>query len=113
MQIRIDVHHYVHADGNAEVVGLLHQVLQKLGVLKMTVQDDFAALQAKVANETTVEASAITLLQGLKSQLDALAAAGTPVTSDQINALSQQIDTNSSTLAAAVTANTPAAQPTA
>lgn len=61
-------------------------------------------LTAEVARNTTVEQSAITLLQGLKAQLDA---AGTdPVA---LKALSDQLGTNDDALAAAVAANTPAA----
>lgn len=65
---------------------------------------DLTELTAEVTNNTTVEQSAITLLQGLKAQLDA---AGTdPVA---LKALSDQLAANDTALAAAVTANTPAA----
>ena len=62
---------------------------------------DLTTLTADVAAETTVNQSAIALLQGLKAALDA---AGTdPVA---LAALSTQLETNTSALAAAVTANT-------
>lgn len=65
---------------------------------------DLTALQAEVANNTTVETSAVTLLQGLKAALDA---AGTdPVA---LKALSDTLGANDTALAAAVAANTPAA----
>jgi len=63
-------------------------------------------LEAKVTAEETVEASAITLLQTIATELkDALAANDTP----RLQALSAKLDTDTATLAAAVTANTPAA----
>jgi len=65
---------------------------------------DLTALTAQVAENTTVEASAVTLIQGLAA---ALAAAGTdPVA---LGALQTQLKTSSDALAAAVAANTPAA----
>jgi hypothetical protein len=63
-------------------------------------------LTTDVAANTTVEQSAITLITGLKAELDA---AGTdPV---KLAALSSQLEASSSALAAAVSANTPAAPP--
>lgn len=60
-------------------------------------------LTAEVARNTTVEKSALALIQGLKAQLDA---AGTdPVA---LKALSDQLAANDDDLAAAVAANTPA-----
>lgn len=65
-------------------------------------------LTAKVAANGTVIGSAVTLLQGLKAQLDA---AGTdPV---KLKALSDQIGTQDDQLAAAIAANTPGATPPA
>ena len=67
---------------------------------------DLTALTAQVAQNTSVEASAVTLIQGLASQL---AAAGTdPVA---LATLQSQLQTSASALAAAITANTPAASP--
>ena len=60
-------------------------------------------LEVEVSETTTVMASAVALLQGLKAKLDA---AGTdPV---KLAALSEALDTNTNALAAAITANTPA-----
>ena len=55
-----------------------------------------------IAAETTVEQSAITLLQGLAAQLKA--AAEDPA---QVKALASQIEQNTAALSAAITANTP------
>lgn len=66
--------------------------------------NDLSAIQAAVTNETTVEASAITLLQNLSAQLTSLK--NDPAA---IQALADSINANATSLAAAVTANTPAA----
>lgn len=76
---------------------------------KMTSQQ-VQDLQAAVANDTTVEQSAITLLQGLSAQLKAaIVASATAGDLTAVEAVAQQIDANSTSLAAAVAANTPAA----
>lgn len=69
----------------------------------MTVLTD---LQAKVAANTAVTQSAVTLIQGLKAKLDDAIASGDPA---QLQALSDQLGTDDQALADAVAANTPAA----
>jgi hypothetical protein len=71
----------------------------------MTKQLD--ALTAAVAANTTASESAITLLTGLKTQLDAAIAASTDDDGDALQALSDSLGSESAKLAAAVTANTP------
>lgn len=66
------------------------------------------ALTAAVAAETSVNASAIALINGFAAQL---AAAGTDPAA--LAALASQVTANASALAAAVSANTPAAAPPA
>lgn len=63
------------------------------------------ALQAEVANNTSVENSAILLIQGLAAQI---AAAGTDPAA--LAAIVTSLQTNDAALAAAVAANTPAQQ---
>jgi hypothetical protein len=70
------------------------------------------ALTTEVTNATTVEASAVILLQGLKKSLDAAIAANAAGDSTQLDALSASLGTSDAALAAAITANTPAAGPT-
>lgn len=65
---------------------------------------DLSRLQASVASEKTVIDSAVTLLGSLADQIRA--AAGDP---GAVTALADQIDSDTQNLAAAVTANTPAA----
>ena len=62
------------------------------------------ALSAQVAASATVEASAITLIQGLAAQI---AAAGTDPA--KLSALTASLNASATALAAAVSANTPAA----
>jgi len=60
-------------------------------------------LTTQVGQNTTVEGSAVTLIQGLAAQI---AAAGTDPA--KLSALQTQLKTSADALAAAVTANTPA-----
>ena len=70
------------------------------------VKKDIVSLQAQVTANTTVEASAITLINGIAAQLATAIASGNPA---QLDALQAQLATSATALAAAVTANTPAA----
>jgi len=76
--------------------------------------DKISALQAAVAEETTVEQSAITLLNGLSEQLAAALqaaqnAGATPEQLASFDTLAGAISNNSTALAASVAANTPVA----
>jgi hypothetical protein len=97
MKLNIDV--TVNFPGLAAI---LHHLSQIEGRIMSALSD----LQAAVAQEDTAIASAITLLQGLKSALDAAIASGDPAA---LQALSTDIGNQTAALAAAVTANTPAA----
>lgn len=97
----------------------LEQMNQKLGrierllvyVLRQQEREmtGLANVTAAVAAEQTVDASAIALLNGLKTELDAAIAANQGGDDSQLQALSDQLSTEQAALAAAVTANTPAA----
>lgn len=96
--------HHTAADSAA-----LRRIERKLDLLlqkEKIIMADLATLEADVAAETAADQSAIVLLKGLK---DALDAAGTDPA--KLAALSQSIEANTAALAAAVTANTPAAPP--
>jgi hypothetical protein len=67
---------------------------------------DFTQLQAEVANNTTVEGSAVTLIQQIAAEI---ASAGTDQAT--LDALVASLKANDTALAAAVVANTPAAPP--
>src|SRR5206468_12873247 len=78
---------------------LLVQLSRQENTLMATLDD----VQADVTAQTTVVASAVTLLQGLSAQLAAAIASGDPA---RIQAIKDAIDSNTTTLAAAVAANT-------
>lgn len=65
-------------------------------------------LQAQVAANTSVEASAVTLIQGLAAQIAAAVGANDTAA---LQALSSQLNSSATALAAAVTANTQTAPP--
>jgi cell division septation protein DedD len=67
------------------------------------------ALKAAIENDITVENSAITLLHGLKTQLDAAIAAQPADDGAALQALSTSLGASTTALAAAVAANTPVA----
>lgn len=75
-------------------------IIKKQNMAQATLDD----LQQKVNDEATVEASAITLLEGLSAQL--AAAKNDPA---KVQAIADQLDANKTALAASVLANTPSA----
>lgn len=91
---------------DAEMAALLRDIINRLAVIErklMNTDEAIAALVAKVSEQSTVIESAITLLNGLSSQLQA--AADDPA---QIQAIIDQVAAQSAALAGAVAANTPA-----
>jgi hypothetical protein len=105
---------------NNEIVALLQQVLvnqsrilasQTQGIKLMSqISDAVAALQAQVTQSTSVEQSALTLIQGIAAQLAAALANAADDASAvaAVTAVNSQLQTSASALAAAVAANTPA-----
>ena len=81
------------------IVGLLHLVTK--GEQHMSQATD--NLASAVERETNVVSSVTTLISGLAAQIKQVS------TDPQVQALADQINANSDTLAGAVTANTPAA----
>jgi hypothetical protein len=80
----------------------------------MLLDDQITALTADVTAATTVTGSAVTLIQGFAAQLAAAVAAAqaagaTPTQLASLTSLGTSITQETSALAAAVTANTPAA----
>ena len=91
------------------IISLLHNILDKEKQMAL----DVTALQTAVANETTVEASAVTLIQGFAGQIQALiAASANTVDPAALQALVDKMTASQTALAAAVAANTVAAPPT-
>jgi hypothetical protein len=100
----LNIHVWIHNDRSERKLDLIVNLLRAVIAQGEKMSKEFDDLTAEVAAETTVEASAITLIQGFAAQL---AAAGTdPV---KLKALTASIKTSSDALAAAVVANTPAA----
>ena len=104
--MRIDLHVFIH-NGDAELQGRLDAIQSSLDALKTQgekMSQQIQDLQAAVAAEDTVIASAITLLNGLSAQIIALK--DDPAA---LAALAADVNTQAQALAAAVAANTPAA----
>ena len=104
--MRVDLHVHIHSDPGTEQK--LDRILEALNALvrqEKTVMADLKSLSDQVKANTDVEASAVTLIQGIAAQL---AAAKTDPA--QIQALSDQLKNSADSLAAAITANTPAAE---
>ncbi len=82
----------------------IETLLNTFATNQRTIMADLTALTAEVARNTSVEKSALALIQGFAAQL---AAAGTdPV---KLKALQDQLTANDDELASAVAANTPVA----
>lgn len=87
---------------------------QKVNEMSGTVDAALADLTAKVENETTVNASAVALINGFPALIAqavaaAQAAGATPDQLAAFDALGKSIQANADELASSVSANTPAA----
>jgi hypothetical protein len=98
----MDTHVHVHIDTPDIFQKLLFEKLEFLTSKTLKMSEQLDKLTQEVAENKTVMASAVTLLQGLKQRLDD---AGTDQA--KLAELSADLDTNTNALAAAVTANTP------
>jgi len=88
------------------ILSKLNSIIERLNRI-MALLDN---LNAAVARETTVEQSAITLIQGIAKQLaDLIAKSGNTVDPAELQKIVDGMNANQDALAAAVTANTPAA----
>lgn len=95
-----------------EVFEVLIRIERKVDKFMAALDDKIAALQAEVAANTTVEKSAVALLQGLSAQLAAAiaaaaAAGATPAQLQALTDLNTALNTNDQDLANAIAANTP------
>ena len=94
----------MHAARTEFHLHLIEHLLTHLIFQGRTIMSTLDDLEASVANTTTVEASAVVLLQNLSALITA--SAGDPAA---LAALAGTLTTNANALADAVTANTPAA----
>jgi uncharacterized membrane protein len=90
----------------ARIESTVGQILQEQLKMSSQVDANFLALQAQVAQNTSVEGSAVTLIQGIAAQLATAIAASNNGDSAALPALQQQLATSASALSAAVVANT-------
>jgi hypothetical protein len=81
----------------------MHQGFYILAKGERIMSAELDALTAQVQANTEVEASAVTLIQGLAAQI-----AANTTDPAALTALSEQLKTSADALAAAITANTPA-----
>jgi len=95
---RFDVYlHQVSPPSDPALATIIHQGKSIMNVLQKLMQE--------VAETKAVNESAVTLLQGLKAKLDEAIASGDP---EALQALADELDASTNSLAAAITANTPA-----
>lgn len=80
-------------------------VIERINQLEVKVAGELDKLETDVAGITTVVGSAITLLQGLKAALDAAISSGDM---SRVVAVNTALEAQTTALAAAVAANTPA-----
>jgi hypothetical protein len=84
-------------------------IILELAKMSANLSANFLALQTQVQATTTVEQSAITLINGLATQLAAAIAAAANGDTAALPTLQTQLATSAAALSAAITANTPAA----
>jgi hypothetical protein len=101
----IPIHLHIHLEPTPPdpLIAEIHSMVTALTQGAQEMASDLSELTAQVEANSTVDQSAITLLNGLKAQLDA---AGTDPAA--LQALSAQLASSSQALADAVSANTPA-----
>ena len=116
-----EIYVHIHLDGMDNLVSalladrrFLREILDRITSMetKMSqMDDDITALTATVANLTTVDASAVALLNGIGARITAAvtaaqAAGATPAQLTAMTDLNTAVTTQAATMAAAVTANT-------
>jgi hypothetical protein len=112
--VNINIVHTMTAD--AALSALIQSIKEDIRTMSTDVNSALLALQADVTQETTVDQSAMTLIQGIPALIAAAVAAAqaagaTPAQLASFDQLGAQITANATGLAAAVTAGTPAAKP--
>jgi hypothetical protein len=90
----------------ARMESKLDLVLQEIRKMSANVDANFLALQAQVSQNTSVEGSALTLIQGFAAQLAAAVAAANNGDSNALPALTASLNSSATALAAAVAQNT-------
>jgi hypothetical protein len=90
---------------NSDVLARLDQLDSKIGRWFIKMAGELDALKAQIEKTVSVEQGAITLLNGLKTELDQIIANNNL---SQLVTLRNNLDAQTQALADAITANTPA-----
>jgi hypothetical protein len=103
--MRIEIHHYHHPDKKThKKLDAILRILQDIQRKEVIILKEMDELETQVTGIESVDQSAVTLIQGIAAQL--ADAKTDPV---KIQALSDRLNASATALAAAITANTPAA----
>jgi hypothetical protein len=105
--MRLDVHHHFPTSECSSCAHTLHRIERSIMKLEQRLMDKLAELEAAVAENTSVDQSAVALIEGLASQIEQ---AGVDQT--RLAELVANLRGSSGSLAAAVGANTPTPTPT-
>ena len=103
--MRIDLYLHVVDDGASAKLDSILAMLKELKQGEMKMAGELDALQQEVQNAATVEQSAIALIQGLAAKIESIKT--DPVA---LQGLADSLKNSDAALAAAVQANTAAAQ---
>ena len=87
------------------MIGMLQQILSK----EKTMAVNLANITAEVATNSDATASVVALLANLTAIIKAIPPSSDPATQAALDQLTQTLSANDTAIAAAVTANTPAA----
>lgn len=98
--MKIDVNVYLHSSGEAKLVEVLAAILKLEKKMGIELDD----LKSKVQANSDVIDSAVTLLKGIKAELDAAIASNDPAA---LTVLSAALGAHTQQLADAIVANTP------
>ncbi len=96
----------------AQLNAKLDIIIAMLQKQETTMAIDLTKLTTEVAANTSVTKSVVTLVNNLAAQIAAIPPSNDPTTQAALDALVQTLNNNDTTIASAVTANTPAAPAT-
>jgi hypothetical protein len=97
----MEIHIHIHHHGDEKMLSEIKSINSKLS----NMANELDNLELEVKETTDLQQSAITLLNGLKTKLDEAIASGDM---NKVVTLRDNLDASNTSLAAAITANTPA-----
>jgi hypothetical protein len=105
MLIQVNVNHYYHVDKKtSKKLDAILRILQDIRRKEVIILKEMDDLETQVTGIESVDQSAVTLIQGIAAQL-----ADAKTDPAKIQALADRLNASATALAAAITANTPAA----